>query len=694
MNGKFFILDTSDNIASMNGKYLSHYNDTWVISKEPERSANATAFGSADEWEALFDIVSETWIPVPEKDLYAPTGTPAIVAADIVDVNVIGPLVDYVARYRTNANDDDSQSLFYRDRNIDGVFSTANYSTYFMGTGGEDWNYADSILGPYNGDEKYIKQFNNSVILYNNDTHFLRMVVIGNAVVSFSYAVGRNRIGVILIPFGDLQEDYIFGAYFENDKIYLITKNSTGYIRVIRIGQDIPDRIVRMAQYVHRINTLDALNILVERETRITLEHGSLDWNNKFEIENNIQNAGSQDLKTYHVNSGYNPLYEITGLRSSSMFISNTVFTLYGILYNQPVKNGYNIKFINAVLPNAGIDVFFSETTPPKYRYSIINGRNRFNSWYEDLDFPAGVIAPFPIGTKWSMHNELTAVGEMSLGLMAAGLTDSNKTLDLYPFAYQIYFGRDVFVLFGVQYIFDGDHIYLGDEKIAMAFGYIFIGSDNQIAYFYNPWDKSIYTYTGSRTLAKSADLSNRADVKTGRYDGFSGEMILLTDEEILKQREGVIMNYRYSPGDNIIPTKRGPYIKLADGRRVLHSPINGDADVFEVATEYFGIDGSTVCDYERIDIRLFSPGKKPLKFEAEMQTLNQDTKESEKKIIDLKASDWSVDGYKTVKLIPQYKKGTGLSLRLFSEQEIFVAEMVFSYSPAARTANGARSGF
>jgi len=679
MNGKFFIFDTSSkNITSTDGKYLSPYNGRWVLSKEPTRLLSAS-YGDVNEWQVLYDL-ENGWINVPSKPMRALGLNLSITEAKIVDVNIIGPFVDYIVQYKS-----DGQYLYYRDRNIDGVFVTENYTVY------DPDNNTKSIIGAYDIGQTYIKQFNNSVMLYPN----LRLVINGNAVVAYSYAVVPERIGTILIPFGDLLEDYMPNMYLYNNNQYIISKNSLGYIRIIRLGTNIPERIERMAQYVHRINTVDTNNLLIEREERITIEPGSLDWNNKFRIKNNVNSNISQQTLTYHVNSAYNPLYNITGLRSVSMIISDTSFTLFGILTNQETEYKFTLDFINSTLINGNIQVFYGNTQPNIYRYSLVNGINRINTQFEDQSFPIGVIVPFPISTRWSIHNEVTAVGEMSQGLLAPSMISDNKTLDMYIFSNQIYFGKDSFDLFGIRYVFDGDNIYQeGIEKIAMAFGYLFMGSNNDAAFFYSSWDKSVYSFTGSRSLNKLLSLSNRSNVKTGRYDGFSGEMIFLTEDEILKSFDGRIMNFPYKPGNNIIPTKVGAYITLADGRNIMFSPKDGLNDIFEVITEFIGIDGSTVCDYERIDLRLFSPDKSTFEFTVELQTINQDTKESEQKKIIIKGADWSADGYKTVKLIPQYKKGIGLSLRVYSEQIIYITGIEFTYESTARTSNSQRTGY
>jgi hypothetical protein len=696
MNGVFFTYGaTSSGVfrsVSMAGKFVSPYSgneETWVLSKEPERKSDAD-YGAVDEFEVILNLYTGAWLAVPQKDVAVVVGNEVKrpVGCKIVDVNVIGSFVDYVVQYiMEKAADIPTRCLYFRDRNVDGIFSTANYSVFSQ----YENDCANSILGSYKDQETYIRKFNNSVMLYNN----LRMVINGNAVMAYSYAVLRQRVGVIFVPFGDLQEDYIPNYYYYADKEYVISKTATGYLRIIRLGKDIPNRIERIAQYVHKINTVDVVNILVEREERVTAEHGSLDWNNKFEIVNGITSVGRKDKTQCHVNSGYNPLYEITGLRSSSMIIDDTSFALYGRLYNQPVEDGYSLKFFNTEIKgNGSIDVYYDAVQPSKYRYSLVKGVQRYNSLFDDQSFPLGVIVPFPVGTRWSMHNEIIAVGIMSRGLMAPGLLDSNKTLGVYQFSRQIYFGEDSFVLFGIQYVFDGDCIYQDSEQIAMAFGYRFMGCDNLAAYFYNPWDKSVYQFTGSRSLTRVLSLTNKSEVKTARYDGFSGEMILLTRDEIIKKRGNVLMSFPYVPGDEVIPTKRGGYVQLADGERILLSPLGGEVDFFEIVTEFIGVDGSTVCDYERVDIRLFSPDKRSIDFTVELQTINQDTKESERKKIELKANEWSSDGYKTIKLMPQYKKGTGLSLRIYSGDEMFVTGIEFTYERIGRTANSQRTGY
>jgi hypothetical protein len=378
------------------------------------------------------------------------------------------------------------------------------------------------------------------------------------------------------------------------------------------------------------------------------------------------------------------------------MIISPTTFNLYGRLFNDDLENSFSLIFLNAQLSNNPIDIFYGIEPPPLYKYSLINNEKVFNSLLEDLPFPDGVIVPFPAGTTWSIQNEVIANGTMGKNLFAAGLIYSNRTMDIYLYSMQMYFGSASFDLFGTRYVFDGDYIYdyNTSERIAMAFGYLYIGCDNNAAYFYSKWDKSVYQFNGARNLTKLLNFSNRAMIKTGLYDGFSGELVFLTEDEILKVREGIIMNFDYVPLEKIIPTKKGAYVGLADGSYILLSPKDGDIDKFEAVTEYLGEDGSTVCDYERIDIRLYSPDRKQLSFSSEMQTINQDTKQSEQKRITIAGNDWSVDGYKTVKLIPQYKKGTGLSLRIATDELINIVGVELTYEPVARTANSRRSGY
>jgi hypothetical protein len=228
-------------------------------------------------------------------------------------------------------------------------------------------------------------------------------------------------------------------------------------------------------------------------------------------------------------------------------------------------------------------------------------------------------------------------------------------------------------------------------ERVCHAFGYIFLGCDIRQAYFYSTFDKSVYAFDGARSLTFAISLSNREEVMNSSYDSYSDELFMITDKEIMLNRKGIISNFKNSGYDSFFKTIKGTFF-VGNGGGVMLSPINGDIAPFELETEFLGVDGSTVCDYERVDIRLYSPDKKPLRFIVEMQTINQDTKESEQKRIDFK--DWSSDGYKTIRLTPQYKKGTGLSLRIYCEQAIYVTNIEFTYEPVARTANSQRTGF
>jgi hypothetical protein len=668
----------------MIGKYISPFFDgvkeKWVVSKEPVRSATASGYGKPDEWEVLFDISAGAWIPVTEKVLeindvpYVPTRT------EIADVNIIGPYVDFVIKY-TNET---TQAMYFHERMLDSYFRSANYSI------GNADNYQKSIVGDFRNDPFRVIQFNGSVMLHDH----IRMNTLLDQAVTFGYTESPVQAGVILAPYGGLKENTLIDKYTEGEDQYLIYTDSNGAKIVMCLSSKIENRIERIGQYISKINTVDVKNLMVEYEGNIIqLENGSIDWNNKFEIISNIKDAGVYPLTTYHVNSAYNPNYEITGKRSCSLVADDVVFTLYGELSILTDIGKYGIKLQHNVFND--IDVFWDTESPAIYKYSANGDTIYEKSALGGIAFPNGVIVPFPVGTEWPIQNDIQAIGYMQSNTMGQGLLLENRTMEIYMYNAQVYYGSSSFVLYGIQYVFDGDYIYtaLGMERIAMAFGYQFLGCDNSSAYFYSLWDKGVYSFNGARDLQKIINLSNRKEIKSGRYDSYSGEMIITARGEILKIRENIIMNFPAEPGNIIIPTKKGPYIQLTDGSFIKHQPQGESIDEFNLETEYLGVDGSTVCDYERMDIRLHSTEKNAVKLEIGVKTINQDTKESEARTVNVLARDWSEDGYKTIRITPKYKKGTGAALSIRSLDLIQVVNIEFTYEALGRTANSRNNG-
>jgi hypothetical protein len=116
MNGVFFQYDNTT-LTDMSGKFVSPYfrsdgildpetNETndgeqWVLSREPDQRSSRTTvgvYGTANEFDVLYNLNIEKWLPIPVKNMSIAGGITPI-AANIVDVNVIGSLVDYVIQY-------------------------------------------------------------------------------------------------------------------------------------------------------------------------------------------------------------------------------------------------------------------------------------------------------------------------------------------------------------------------------------------------------------------------------------------------------------------------------------------------------------------------------------------------------------------------------------------------------------------
>lgn len=176
-----------------------------------------------------------------------------------------------------------------------------------------------------------------------------------------------------------------------------------------------------------------------------------------------------------------------------------------------------------------------------------------------------------------------------------------NTTFPIYNPSTEVYRGSTIFTIYGYNYSFDGQSIYyLGsgdttsDSSFACyAMGMQFLANSGTEAYFYSPFEKRLYLFTGSVTLQISDSLAREGEIVDSLYSPCEQILYLLTDEGkiIAKTQQDMAIIEEVSTDYHFEGTDDG--MILADGfnyiKYRLYSTDETEWLPIEVETEYLG---------------------------------------------------------------------------------------------------------
>lgn len=114
-----------------------------------------------------------------------------------------------------------------------------------------------------------------------------------------------------------------------------------------------------------------------------------------------------------------------------------------------------------------------------------------------------------------------------------------NSTFPVYNPTTEVYKGSTIFTIYGYNYSFDGQSIYYlgsGDTTSESSFacyalGMQFLANSGTEAYFYSPFEKRLYLFTGSNTLQIADSLAREGEVIDSLYSSCEQILYMLTED-------------------------------------------------------------------------------------------------------------------------------------------------------------------
>lgn len=328
------------------------------------------------------------------------------------------------------------------------------------------------------------------------------------------------------------------------------------------------------------------------------------------------------------------------------------------------------------------------------------------DTYYTVIDQNAVIIFPIGIGSVISGVNYITPTIDLLDNYACRLYTQNNKLFMCYNYANQIYYGSQIFTIYGGNYYYDGQGIYyIGSDNnygsnqfVCYALGLKFLSNSGSEAYFYSDWEKRLFVFTGSNTMQPSDSLTNVGLVKDSIYSSKEQMLYMLTDHNELIMRSstdtaGVV---DIPEGSKLIGTDSGAGVVYdGDSKFILFSPREQegyDYLPYKLETEYLGLDGKNLKCHS-IDFLIYNiDPKTTIRLTMKVHTLAgiEDTVEVQNFVITPK--DWKGRTYRC-RITPRVNTGNAFKAILESDNKVAVSYLGFNVDDLEKATAAPRTG-
>lgn len=533
----------------------------------------------------------------------------------------------------------------------------------------------------------------------------LRCTYYGLQPLSFSYNVSLVSNG----------EDHS-GSYQVQVFDDTIILSSLSMIYIIKKTSDIEDfKIWKVADYYFQSNILSDDNTIVEdRNGNINIERGNIPYAEEcvLDIEElSLTIPPSNQLvtnDTWFWAACYNPFF--TKGTNSSYILPAISLPLY-------IDSTQLEQFQTETLEQRGsilkpmlkglfdgydkVDVFYTVATVTSTLYyktsnvvkvSDINedkydiyGKETFDIDMNGTTYSVAASTqffPLGVGSVLSGVNYVTPTIELEDEYAVRLYTNNNRVYGGYQYANRIFNGTNVFTIYGRNYYYDRQGIYFigtsatytANQFVCYVLGMKYIANSGSEAYFYSPFDKQLYIFTGSNTLQRMVSLSAEGDIIDSLFSSQEQILYLLTDEhKLLMLSETDIASIENVIDGHLEGTELGAAVVGKSGYQ-LYSPFRelGEILPFRLKTEFMGSD-SNLSKLSNYDFLLYKIEDKPITVKLTTETLNGIERRTEVKEITVNPDQWKGRSYR-LRYSPSNGVGNSFSVGLESNDNIAIS--------------------
>lgn len=531
------------------------------------------------------------------------------------------------------------------------------------------------------------------------------------------------------VPYGDFQQlvysGYTIGFSYKKCLINTPSKEidnwtfyNDGTNFIISTGENVyiigsgQLKIHKIADYIFATNCITEWNTIQEtRDGVVNIIRAFIPYNMSMKLS---PYWGYNDFKAPADGSGPNSIW-MTGaginVNLDDKYLA-TSFLLPAIQIPIYVSSGdlntFNKNIMSANFPilTPKTDLLYSDeellvyythtqaSTDIVYRMTVKGTDQYFDPLLEDNSWwvsSSTVYFPVGIGSTFSGINYMSSTINLEGNYTARLYVNNNQAYLTFNIAEQVYYGSTIFTIYTNNYYYDGEAIYSiiqgGNEFVCYAIGLKFLGNSGTEAYFYSPYDKAIYLFSGSNTLSKVRSLAKMGNIIDSMFSSVNQRMYILDDNSTVlwlsNESSGI---YHLSNIDHMESSEKGA-IFVGDNTWMIYSPKEDDYDTIvpmELETSWIG-DNTSLQKFGYATVQLYSQQPNACEFELAMMVKDgTDIKQSIKKV-SIKKSDWK-GNYLRIRATPEFPNGQAFKFILNSNDYIHVMNIEFAYQQVSAT--------
>lgn len=497
------------------------------------------------------------------------------------------------------------------------------------------------------------------------------------------------------------QEIDVWNYYYDNGNYVIATSEN---VYVIGPGEF---KIKKMADFLFATNCVTEWNTLQEsRNGNISLIRAFIPYNQSLKLnyrwhQNDFKapadGSGANDV--WLEGAAINPNLEDKYLASSFLLPAVTI----PIYVNGGDLKTFNKNVITANVPlfipvkdnllynDEKLDVYYTHTqdsTDIIYRYTLKGSDEYFDSLKEDNSWwltSTSIMFPIGIGSKFSGINYMASTVDLEGEYTARLYSHNNQGYLIYNLAEQVYYGSTIFTIYTNNYYYDGEAIYSivqgANEFVCYAIGLKFLGNSGTEAYFYSPYDKCIYLFSGSNTLTKARSLAKMAEIVDSMFSSVNQRMYILdANSKVLWLSNETSGLYELSNIDHLESSEKGA-IFVGNKTYLIYSPKEEDfTDVvpIDLETSWIG-DNTSLQKFNFATIQLYSPTPVAASIKMLFQIKDGTDIKEQMKTVNIKKSDWK-GTYLRLRASPENATGQAFKFKVHSDDMIKVMNIEFAF--------------